>query len=96
MNLVSKSFSPFQICSLILLSFILSANVALFCMMFKNSVENNGGPRNNNFGMVNALGNMNSSKVVDNDNNNNINLPNLFLNGTNNTINIRIINYNLN
>ena len=64
--------------------------------MFKNSVENNGAPRDNNFGMVNTLGNMNSSKVVDNDNNNNINLPNLFLNGTNNTINIRIINYNLN
>ena len=60
-------------------------------------VNNNGGPRDNNFGMINTFQNASRIKVCDNDNNNNINLD-ATIDGNNNTISymIYIVNNNFN
>jgi len=57
-------------------------------MQYMQHTSNNGGPKDNNFGMINLLrNNTGFLKINDNDNNNNnnVNLP-MYQNGTNNTI----------
>lgn len=59
-----------------------------------SSTSNNGGPRDNNFGMINLLNNSGWLKINDNDNNNNnnnnINLPQT-INLTNSTVVYQIV-----
>jgi len=59
-----------------------------------SSTSNNGGPRDNNFGMINLLNNSGWLKINDNDNNNNnnnnINLP-TYMNLTNSTVIYQIV-----
>lgn len=63
----------------------------IFQFFNRNNISNNGGPRDNNFGMINNLTRANNSYIIDIDNNNNINLSNLY-----NNTNITIIIYNYN
>lgn len=88
---------------IILMSLLLSTNVILLIVTFDSNykvfTENNGGPRDDNFGMINTIRDLNNSKINDNDNNNNnnVNVP-MYQNGTNNTMSwvVYIINYNYN
>ena len=78
----------------ILYSLLLSLGLTSLIFQFFNrndSTSNSGGPRDNNFGMINNLTRANNSHIVDIDNNNNINLSNLY-----NNSNITIIIYNFN
>ena len=78
----------------ILYSLLLSLGLTSLIFQFFNrndSTSNNGGPSGNNFGMINNLTRANNSYIVDIDNNNNINLSNLY-----NNSNITIIIYNYN
>ena len=73
----------------VLLSLCLTS--LIFQFFNRNNTSNNGGPRDNNFGMINNLTQANNSYIIDIDNNNNINLSNLY-----NNSNITIIIYNYN
>jgi hypothetical protein len=63
----------------------------IFQFFNRSDTSNNGGPQHNNFGMINNLSRANNSYIIDIDNNNNINLSNLY-----NNSNITIIIYNYN
>ena len=79
---------------IILYSLLLSLCLTSLVFQFfnrNNNTSNNGGPRDNNFGMINNLTQANNSYIIDIDNNNNINLANL-----SNNSNITIIIYNFN
>ena len=77
----------------ILYSLLLFFGLTSLILQFfnRNNISNNGGPQNNNFGMINNLTRANNSYIIDIDNNNNINLNNL-----SNSSNITIIIYNFN
>ena len=82
----------------IFLSVLLTIGLTSLIFQFVNRIENNtsqnnGGPRDNNFGMINNLTKVNNSKIVDNDNNNNINLS-IFQNNKTVNVTIYITNYN--
>lgn len=62
-------------------------------------ISNNGGPKHNNFGMMNFVKMRDGHLVInDNNNNNNINVPINLSNGSNNVVimQIYIVNNNLN
>ena len=77
----------------ILYSLLLFFGLTSLVLQFfnRNNISNNGGPRDNNFGMINNLTRANNSYIIDIDNNNNINLNNL-----SNSSNITIIIYSFN
>ncbi len=81
----------------IFLSVLLTIGLTSLIFQFVNRIEsktqNNGGPRENNFGMINNLTRANNSKIVDNDNNNNINLS-IFQNNKTVNVTIYVTNYN--